>query len=129
MHGLIFLMSIVTGQIKKKKKFGKNILLLSAYHYHYVWFRNIPSCRDSWKDEKMWVKNMRENYWEWCLVGRGGGRKLVGSGCFLSKPIKTLSPNKMRVKMRSKSSSAFWMKLPIDFEQIFIYFFLFSIFT
>ena len=129
MHGLIFLMSIVTGQIKKKKMakiyycfrpititmFGLGTYLVV------VILGRMKKCE--WK---IWEKIIGNDAW---LGGGGGWRKLVGSGCFLSKPIKTLSPNKMRVKMRSKSSSAFWMKLPIDFEQIFIYFFLFSIFT
>ena len=126
MHGLIFLMSTFTGQIKKKKKLAK-ILLLSSYHYHYVWFKNMSSRHDSWKDAKMWVKNIRENYLEWCLVGRG--RKLVKSGCFPSGPSKLYLWIKCEWKWGAKSSLAFWTKLPIHFEQFFIYFFLFAFFT
>ena len=125
MHGLIFLMSTFTGQIKIKKKLAK-ILLLSSYHYHYVWFKNMSSRHDSWKDAKMWVKNMRENYLEWCLVGRG--RKLVKSGCFPSGPIKTLSLNKMRVKMRSKKLPGILDKITHPLWTIFYLFLLVCIF-
>lgn len=65
------------------------------------------------------------------MVERGKGEKIGGAWLFFPRAYQNLiSPNweKMRMKMKSKKSWAFWTKLPNHFEQYFVGF-LFTFFT
>lgn len=110
MHGLIFLMSTITGQIEI---IVKNILF--CFRPNTITMFGLRTClvgvifgRMKKCEWKIWEKIIKNGAWLGGGGRGGGGRKLVEPDYFLSGPNKTLSLKKMRVKMRSKTLHSEW---------------------